>query len=87
MGEYVEDPAGSLVVQTAWAVIALMAAKYPDPEPVRRGIELIQSRQQANGEWLEEAIPGCFHGFCTFSYPNYKFSFTIRALGMFMTYI
>ncbi|KAH6869755.1 terpenoid cyclases/protein prenyltransferase alpha-alpha toroid [Thelonectria olida] len=83
--EYHEDPNGSLVVQTAWALIGLMEAQYPDPKPLVRGARLLMSRQQSNGEWLEEAIPGSFHNFCTFSYPNYKFVFTIKALGMLAT--
>ncbi|EFY94183.2 squalene/oxidosqualene cyclase family protein [Metarhizium robertsii] len=82
---YIEDPQGSLVVQTAWALIALMAGEYPAVEPIKRGAQFLMSRQQNNGEWLEEAIPGVFHHFCSFSYPNYKFSFTIRALGNFAT--
>jgi lanosterol synthase len=80
--EYHEDPAGSLVCQTAWALIGLAEARYPDPEPLRRGVAFLMSKQQDNGEWLKEAIPGSFHGFCTFSYPNYKFNFTIKALGL-----
>ncbi|KAJ3548651.1 hypothetical protein NM208_g896 [Fusarium decemcellulare] len=83
--EYHEDPNGSLVVQTAWALIGLVEAQYPDPKPLVKGARFLMSRQQSNGEWLEEAIPGSFHNFCTFSYPNYKFVFTIKALGMLAT--
>ncbi|RKP10862.1 terpenoid cyclases/protein prenyltransferase alpha-alpha toroid [Thamnocephalis sphaerospora] len=79
-GEYVHT-ATSQVVQTSWAVLALMAAKYPDQEPIRRGIKLIMQRQQLNGEWLQENIEGIFNKNCAISYPNYKFSFTIWALG------
>ncbi|KAG1143493.1 hypothetical protein G6F37_006695 [Rhizopus arrhizus] len=71
----------SQVVNTAFAVMALLDAKYPHKEPIRRGIKLIMSRQQANGEWLQEAIEGVFNKNCAISYPNYKFSFTIWALG------
>ncbi|KAF4979188.1 hypothetical protein FZEAL_4561 [Fusarium zealandicum] len=83
--EYREDPAGSLVVQTAWALIGLIEAKYPDPKPIARAARFLMSRQQSNGEWLKEAIPKSFHGFCTFSYPNYKFVFTIKELGLVAT--
>jgi lanosterol synthase len=83
--EYHEDPNGSLVVQTAWALIGLIEARYPDPRPLVRAAQLLMNRQQSNGEWLAEAIPGSFHNFCTFSYPNYKFVFTIKALGMLAT--
>ena len=51
----------SQVVQTAWACLALMEAEYPDQDVIRRGIKLIMSRQQPNGEWLQEAIEGVFN--------------------------
>lgn len=54
----------SQVVNTAFAVMALLDAKYPHKEPIRRGIKLIMSRQQANGEWLQEAIEGVFNKNC-----------------------
>ncbi|OZJ01405.1 hypothetical protein BZG36_05638, partial [Bifiguratus adelaidae] len=79
-GVYCQHPQ-SQVVQTAWACLALMSAKYPHKEPIKRGIELIMNRQQANGEWLQESIEGVFNRNCMISYPNYKFSFTIWALG------
>ncbi|EFX01703.1 lanosterol synthase [Grosmannia clavigera kw1407] len=81
--EYIEHPSGSLVVQTAWALIGLMQAEYPDVEPIKAGIRLIMGRQQANGEWLQEAIEGVFNKSCMISYPNYKFVFPMKALGMF----
>ncbi|GME60715.1 putative oxidosqualene:lanosterol cyclase [Neofusicoccum parvum] len=73
----------SQVVQTAWAAIALMEAGFPDKEVVTRAIRLIMQRQQANGEWLQEAIEGVFNNSCMISYPNYKFIFTMKALGMY----
>ncbi|PKS07236.1 hypothetical protein jhhlp_005838 [Lomentospora prolificans] len=78
-----EHPTGSLVVQTAWALIALMEAGYPHVEPLRRGIKLIMDRQKDNGEWLQEGIEGVFNKSCMISYPNYKFTFTMKALGLF----
>lgn len=68
---------------TAWALIGLMKADYPDIEPIRKGIKLIMERQQPNGEWLQEAIEGVFNKSCMISYPNYKFTFPMKALGMF----
>jgi lanosterol synthase len=49
---------GSQVVQTAWVVIALMDAKLPYKEPIERGIGLLMSRQQPNGEFLQEDLEG-----------------------------
>lgn len=68
---------------TAWALIGLMNAKYPHVEPLKRGVKLIMDRQRPNGEWEQEAIEGVFNKSCTISYPNYKFTFTMKALGMF----
>ncbi|KAI7848264.1 terpenoid cyclases/protein prenyltransferase alpha-alpha toroid [Circinella umbellata] len=77
---YCQNPK-SQVVNTAWAVMALLEAKYPHEEPIRRGVEVIMKRQQANGEWLQESIEGVFNKNCMISYPNYKFAFSIWALG------
>ncbi|KAH6626471.1 terpenoid cyclases/protein prenyltransferase alpha-alpha toroid [Chaetomium sp. MPI-SDFR-AT-0129] len=82
-GEYVEHPDGSQVVMTAWALIGLMKANYPDKAAIQRGIRLLMERQQPNGEWLQEAIEGVFNKSCMISYPNYKFTFPMKALGMF----
>ncbi|RUS29149.1 terpenoid cyclases/protein prenyltransferase alpha-alpha toroid [Jimgerdemannia flammicorona] len=79
-GEY-HRHSNTQVVNTAWACLALMAAQYPHEEPIRRGIQLVMSRQQKNGEWLQEGIEGVFNKNCMISYPNYKFAFTIYALG------
>jgi lanosterol synthase len=68
---------------TAWACIGLLEARYPDRKPIERGLKLIMSRQQSNGEWLQEAIEGVFNKSCMISYPNYKYTFTMKALGMF----
>jgi lanosterol synthase len=68
---------------TAWACIGLLEAKYPDRSAIERGLKLIMSRQQPNGEWLQEAIEGVFNKSCMISYPNYKFVFPMKALGKF----
>jgi len=83
IGEWVDHPEGSQVVMTAWVCCALMEAEFPDLDVVRRGVELIARRQQKNGEWLQEGIEGVFNKSCMISYPNYKFIFPIKALGMY----
>jgi len=74
----------SLVVQTAWVVIALLLSKYPNKEVIMSGIALIVSRQQPSGEWLYEADEGVFNHSCAIQYPNYKFVFPIKALGLYI---
>lgn len=70
-------------MQTAWALIGLLEADYPNLEHLRSAVKLIIDRQQDNGEWLQEAIEGVFNKSCMISYPNYKFTFPIKALGLF----
>ncbi|KAJ3115426.1 Lanosterol synthase (Oxidosqualene--lanosterol cyclase) [Phlyctochytrium bullatum] len=71
----------SQVVNTAWAVLSLLTARYPEKEPIERAVALLMRRQQSTGEWLQESIEGVFNKNCMISYPNYKFFFTIWALG------
>ncbi|KAL9109069.1 MAG: hypothetical protein Q9187_008212 [Circinaria calcarea] len=81
-GEYVHH-AKSQVVQTCWALLGLMEAGFPDRGPIERGVRLVMGRQKRNGEWEQEAIEGVFNKSCMISYPNYKFIFPVKALGMF----
>lgn len=78
--EYVQADS-SQVVNTAWAVIALLHARYHDQNVIKRGVALIMRRQRPDGSWAQERIEGIFNHNCAISYPNYKFSFTIWALG------
>ncbi|KAJ5622152.1 terpene synthase [Penicillium herquei] len=71
--EYIQHEQ-SQVVNTAWACLALMHAQFPDKE-------FIMSRQQSNGEWLQEDVEGVFNNTCMIGYPNYKLYFTSWALG------
>ncbi|ORY69166.1 terpenoid cyclases/protein prenyltransferase alpha-alpha toroid [Leucosporidium creatinivorum] len=78
--EYVQHEQ-SQVVNTAYAIIGLLAAKSTDHEAIRRGCRLLMQRQLDNGEWAQEAIEGVFNHTCGISYPNYKFYWSIWALG------
>jgi lanosterol synthase len=73
----------SQVVHTAWVVIGLLEAGYPDKEPIEKAVRLLMSRQMGNGEWKQEAVEGVFNKSCVISYPNYKFIFPVKALGMY----
>ncbi|KAF7587745.1 Lanosterol synthase (Oxidosqualene--lanosterol cyclase) [Aspergillus hancockii] len=69
----------------ALEIIGLLSAEYPDIKPIEKAVRLMMARQQANGEWLQEAVEGMFNKTCAISYPNYKFMFTMLALGKFAT--
>ena len=73
----------SSIVNTAWALLALMAAKFTNVDVLRRGVCLIMSRQLANGDWPEEDIKGVFNKTCAIQYTSYKNVFPIWALGRF----
>ncbi|KAF8889368.1 terpenoid cyclases/protein prenyltransferase alpha-alpha toroid, partial [Infundibulicybe gibba] len=75
------DHENTQIIQTCWAVMALMYARYPHPEPIRQGVELVMSRQNPDGSWPQEAIEGVFNKTCAIAYPNFKFSFPIWMLG------
>jgi lanosterol synthase len=80
---YVTTPE-SLVVQTSWALIGLLLADYPDKTVLRKAVNLILKRQQKYGEWKFEQIEGVFNHSCAIEYPNYKFLFPIKALGLYV---
>jgi lanosterol synthase len=73
----------SLVVQTAWALIGLILADYPDRKVIDKGIKLLVSRQKKTGEWEYEDMEGVFNHSCAIEYPNYRFLFPIKALGLY----
>ena len=45
LGAWVEHE-NTQVVQTCWAVMSLMYARYPYPEPIEKGVQLVMSRQR-----------------------------------------
>lgn len=77
---YVQHPQ-SQVVNTAWAVLSLLKAEYPDQDVIRRGVLLLIERQQPNGDWVQESISGVFNKNAMISYSNYKNIFPLWAIG------
>jgi lanosterol synthase len=77
---YVEHPR-SQVVQTSWALLALMEILEPRAEAIQRGIAWLRSRQQANGAWQQEAVTGVFFGTAMLDYRLYQAYFPTWALG------
>lgn len=57
--EYVASP--SQVVQTSWAILALLHARFPDKDVIRRAVGLLMRRQRADGSWAQEQIEGIFN--------------------------
>lgn len=72
---------GSGVVNTAWAMLALLAANCDDAEALRRGAAYLMSEQLPNGDWKQEGIAGVFNRACGISYTQYRNIFPMWALA------
>ena len=68
--------------QTAWALMGLMAAGDYQSEAVKRGIEFLLERQNADGSWPEPEFTGTgFPGHFYINYHQYRNQFPLTALG------
>uniref|UniRef100_UPI00358E27D6 lanosterol synthase isoform X2 n=1 Tax=Myxine glutinosa TaxID=7769 RepID=UPI00358E27D6 len=68
---------------TAWALLGLMAARYPHVDVLERGVRCLMEMQLADGDWPQGNIAGVFNKTCAISYTNYKNIFPIWVLGRF----
>uniref|UniRef100_H3DE43 Terpene cyclase/mutase family member n=1 Tax=Tetraodon nigroviridis TaxID=99883 RepID=H3DE43_TETNG len=68
---------------TCWALLGLMAVRHPDRRAIERGVQLLVSKQQPNGDWPQENIAGVFNKSCAISYTSYRNVFPIWTLGRF----
>lgn len=80
---YVQHERGQ-IINTAWALIALMIAKYPDQEVIEKGLRFIISKQEANGDFPQEGISGVFNKNCMETYTSYRNVFPIWALNRYL---
>lgn len=78
--KYIQHEDGQ-IINTAWALLGLMKAGYPDQKVIERGIEFILSRQEPNGDFPQEGISGVFNGNCMETYTSYRNVFPLWALS------
>jgi squalene-hopene/tetraprenyl-beta-curcumene cyclase len=70
--------------QTAWALLALIAAGETPSEEVASGIAYLLKRQKDDGTWDEEWFTGTgFPKYFMLRYDNYRNCFPLMALGKF----
>jgi squalene-hopene/tetraprenyl-beta-curcumene cyclase len=68
--------------QTAWGLLALVAAGCADGPEATRAVQYLQYTQQADGQWLEERYTGTgFPGDFMIGYDMYRLVFPVMALG------
>ena len=73
LGAWVEHE-NTQVVQTCWAVMSLMYAKYPYPEPIEKGVRLVMSRQR----------PVSFSSHFIFRYHSFSSHVSFSYIGWFL---
>jgi lanosterol synthase len=81
-GRYVDNPS-SLVISTAWAVLALLEMEAKPSDATRRGIEWLVAHQEANGDWPRDSVNGVFFGTAMLDYRLYNTYFPAWALANF----
>ena len=77
------SPAPSSVVNTAWALLALMHARCADRAAVARGVAFLVRRQLPTGDWAQEGCSGIFNRTCAITYTSYRNVFPLWALAVF----
>ena len=81
-GRYVEHEE-SQVIQTAWALLALLEAGDPGWNAISRGIHYLLSTQNANGTWPRQDMAGVFFRTALLDYVLYRQYFPLHALGLY----
>jgi squalene-hopene/tetraprenyl-beta-curcumene cyclase len=86
-----DDPAtwsgrgASTASQTAWALLALLAAGERDSAATERGIRWLASTQRTDGSWDEPYFTGTgFPGDFYLNYHLYRLAFPVSALGRYV---
>jgi squalene-hopene/tetraprenyl-beta-curcumene cyclase len=86
-----DDPAAwsgrgaSTASQTAWALLALLAAGEREGQAVERGVRWLAQTQRQDGTWDEPQFTGTgFPGDFYLNYHLYRLAFPVSALGRFV---
>jgi lanosterol synthase len=80
-GSYVPN-AGSLVISTSWAVLALLRAGDAMSLAARGGLDWLAARQQPDGDWPRDSVNGVFFGTAMLDYRLYNTYFPVWALNL-----
>ncbi len=81
-GRYV-DHKESQVIQTAWALIALLEAGDSSWNAISRGARYLLNTQDADGSWPKQDMAGVFFRTALLDYVLYRQYFPLHALGLY----
>jgi lanosterol synthase len=81
--EYVQHEKGQ-IINTAWSLLGLMIANYPNQDVIDRAIRFLNGRQEENGDFPQESISGVFNKNCMETYTSYRNVFPIWALNRYL---
>ncbi len=81
-GAYVEHQE-SQIIQTAWALLALLEAGDSHWTAISRGARFLIDAQQADGSWPKQDMAGVFFRTALLDYALYRQYFPLHALGLF----
>ncbi|MCY3562019.1 MAG: FAD-dependent monooxygenase [bacterium] len=81
-GRYVAH-SESQVIQTAWALIALLEAGDPDWAAISRGARFLIDTQDSQGRWPAQDAAGVFFRTALLDYVMYRQHFPLHALALF----
>ena len=73
----------SQVIQTAWALIALLEAGDSDWAAISRGARFLLDAQDADGAWPRQDMAGVFFRTALLDYVLYRQYFPLHALGLY----
>ena len=72
---------GSSVVQTAWALLGLLAGGCENELALRRAKDFLMHKQLSSGDWAQENITGIFSRSTGITYTSYRNLFPMWALA------
>ena len=73
----------SQVIQTAWALLALLEAEESNWTAIARGARFLLNAQEADGGWPKQDMAGVFFRTALLDYVLYRQYFPLRALGLY----
>ena len=73
----------SQVIQTAWALLALLEAEESNWTAIARGARFLLDVQEADGGWPKQDMAGVFFRTALLDYVLYRQYFPLRALGLY----